>query len=193
MDRQIRLQNQKRFAKSMHSTPSQPIQRPAPDDLTLPPRKPPVPRFSKIKKRRSKSAIQDEKTEDEAPHPAPRLRRKVKKSTPLQHEVPPSPHGHRPEIDDEETRRRREVARVFMEQQKKKRTERARIQRLQTQEEIAARREQLEKLDALRRERVQQSVALARKNGKKESTSHNQQQNDVSITELLLGFQQSPQ
>ncbi|CAK4297597.1 unnamed protein product [Aphanomyces euteiches] len=125
MDRQIRLQNQKRFAKSMHSTPSQPIQRPAPDDLTLPPRKPPVPRFSKIKKRRSKSAIQDEKTEDEAPHPAPRLRRK--------------------------------------------------------------------KLDALRRERVQQSVALARKNGKKESTSHNQQQNDVSITELLLGFQQSPQ
>ncbi|CAK4775356.1 unnamed protein product [Aphanomyces euteiches] len=49
------------------------------------------------------------------------------------------------------------------------------------------------KLDALRRERVQQSVALARKNGKKESTSHNQQQNDVSITELLLGFQQSPQ
>ncbi|KAH9105654.1 hypothetical protein AeMF1_018586 [Aphanomyces euteiches] len=193
MDRQIRLQNQKRFAKSMYSTPSQPIQRPAPDDLTLPPRKPPVPRFSKIKKRRSKSAIQDEKTEDEAPHPAPRLRRKVKKSTPLQHEVPPSPHGHRPEIDDEETRRRREVARVFMEQQKKKRTERARKQRLQTQEEIAARREQLEKLDALRRERVQQSVALARKNGKKESTSHNQQQNDVSITELLLGFQQSPQ
>ncbi|CAK4149093.1 unnamed protein product [Aphanomyces euteiches] len=87
----------------------------------------------------------------------------------------------------------KEVARVFMEQQKKKRTERARIQRLQTQEEIAARREQLEKLDALRRERVQQSVALARKNGKKESTSHNQQQNDVSITELLLGFQQSPQ
>ncbi|RHZ06620.1 hypothetical protein DYB31_003024 [Aphanomyces astaci] len=95
----------------------------------------------------------------------------------------------------EDTQKRRQLARVYMEQQKAKRKERARQRRRQDEEEAVLRREQLEKLDAVRWQRVQESVALAKKSGghvRSNPDNNREAPSSSSMTELLLGFRTLP-
>ncbi|KAF0688940.1 Aste57867_19544 [Aphanomyces stellatus] len=194
MDRLVRMQNHKRFVKPADAPPPTHRTRPPKADVMafeLPPRKPPVPRLSGPKKKKKMRRIEDDNQQPSKPDKALASRppKRTKRMMPKAASPLPPAGVSQPEDDSDATRKRREAARVYMDEQKRKRQARARHQRLQNEEEIQARRAQLEKLDALRLERLRQSVALAKKSMRMEPGN---QVADTSITELLLGFQQSP-
>ncbi|KAF0772524.1 hypothetical protein AaE_002282, partial [Aphanomyces astaci] len=209
MDRQVRAQNQKRFAKSppQRAPTNSPKQKThTPVQWELPPRKPPVPRLHAATKGKRRQT--HDYSSGHPPQPNHDgdgnndagdavLRPPRRPATRRKRKVAPEPPPPAVEADkmSEDTQKRRQLARVYMEQQKAKRKERARQRRRQDEEEAVLRREQLEKLDAVRWQRVQESVALAKKSGghvRSNPDNNREAPSSSSMTELLLGFRTLP-
>ncbi|KDO35456.1 hypothetical protein SPRG_00303 [Saprolegnia parasitica CBS 223.65] len=189
MAKTVREQNLKRFTKPTPVLPKQPRQSRTPTAVvSLPPKKPPVPRLGK--RRSTKTVVPPSPVSNQkevAPPPAPAIPKRKKRAVATKQPVDVASAVD--ETSKASLKARRATARVFMEQQKQDREKQRRRERQSEAEHARARYAKLQHVETVRLQRLHDSVALAKKTKHMETLVRAQMQ---STTEHAMGSDTRP-